>query len=359
MDKTREIIWFKIADSETNYYFIKAKNSFNKKELKELFNNKSFSWYLVEKNILAIASQPDLKLDFVSQDNPDIDPHFFNPSGENIFFSAQKPEFLTDILAQVGDKAFSVGEKLWWQIDTEDNLKQINIYQLRTEHEADQIANALTWGDLKIISKPRLLLFGENLNTDNIKFLKENILSIVNSQAPHLKFGENFWQNNALHSFYFFDQDGDWFLSKKDDWYPALSSLSSEFSIVTKTRSLPDGTLYTELLKNKETKIEKLSWQDKAYWQMQDFYGVDIAEQNYLSNSENLVKDLLSNSADFAEQFQNCAINEDEKLTNLIFLDKIASSQLKLGDFLAEVDKFVLLFEYQGSQTQGIRLCWQ
>lgn len=359
LKQSKDIVWFKLANSEVNYYLFKAKTSFNKKEIKNLLDNKNFSWHLVDKNVLVIAYQVDLKLDFVSQDNISIAPHFFNPSGENIFFKAEKPEFLTDILAQVGDNALFAEEKLWWQIDTKHNLKQINIYQLNTKQENVASIQGLGWQDLKIISKPRLLLFGQNFSNDNIKFLQENILSLVNTQAPHLNFGENFWQNYANNSFYFFDQDGDWYLSKKEDWYPALSSLNSEFEPVTKVRSLPDGTLYTELLKNKEVKVENLSWQDKAYWKMRDFYGVDIADQHYLSNSEVLVKDLLANSADFSEQWQNCAINEEEKLTNLIFLDKIVAKQLKLANFLGEVDKFVLLFEYQSPQTQGLRLCWQ
>jgi len=359
LKQSKDIVWFKIGNSEVNYYLFKAKTGFNKKEIKNLLENKNFSWHLIGKQVLVLANQADLKLDFIIQDSIGIVPHFFNPSGENIFFSTQKPEFLTDILAQVGDKALFSAEKLWWQIDTKHNLKQINIYQLNTTQEDVDSAKSLAWKDLKIISKPRLLLFGQNLSEASSKFLQENILSIVNTQAPHLKFGENFWQNYADNSFYFFDQDGDWYLSKAEDWYPALSSLNSEFEVITKTRSLPDGTLYTELLKNKEVKVESLAWQDKAYWKMKDFYGVDIANQHYLSNSENLVKDLLANSADFSDQWQNCELNEDEKLTNLIFLDKIAASQLNLGKFLGEVDKFVLLFEYQSSQTQGLRLCWQ
>lgn len=359
LDNTKDIVWFKLEGSEVNYYFFKAKTNFDKKEIKELLSNKNFSWHLLAKNILVLANDVDFKLDFQAQENLSTGPHFFNPSGENIFFSSQKPEFLTDILAQVGDEALFSGEKLWWQIDTEANLKQVNIYQANNNQAAEQLSKALTWQDLKIISKPRLLLFGENLSADNIKFLKENILSTVNSQAPHLKFGENFWQNFASNSFYFFDQDGDWFLSKEEDWYPALSSLKSEFEPVAKVRSLPDGTLYTELLKNKEVKVENLSWQTKAYWKMQDFYGVDIEAKHYLSNSEILVKDLLANSGDFSDNLQNCAINEDEKLSDLIFLDKTAASQLNLAKVLGEVDKFVLLFAYQSSQTQGLRLCWQ
>lgn len=355
----QELIHFKLADQETNYYLLKGKNSLNKRQLKKLLADTNFSWRLLDKRTLVLSNDKTVALDFIKQENIFQQEQFFYESGETIFFQGSKPQFLNDILSKVGDESLFKADKLWWQLNLRSNWHTIDLSQASDELGLEQKKDFVTWDNLTIVAKPRLLIFGQDLNTREIDFLKENILSVVNNQAPHLKFGDNFWQKFASSSLYFLDQDGDWFLSKKNDWQSAVPELNTAYQVISKVKTLPDGSLYTEFLKNKEFTIEQLSWQDKNYWRFKDFYGVDLENNYYLSNSETLVKDILSNSVDFIGPLQNCVLNKEEKISNLIFLDKVASSQLKLEELLGEIDKFVLLFEYYNPQTQGLRLCWQ
>ena len=187
----------------------------------------------------------------------------------------------------------------------------------------------------------------------------EKLSKEVDSVLPIYIFDENIlnnlWQTSSLIKI----DDQQWLWVGHNDWQEYIFSLLPNFTTKEVARTLVDGTLYTELVKNTELEFQNFSLGEQSYWQMGDLFGVQVNDLYYLSNSEASIKNILLHSKSATDFWRNCSFNSSSLVTDWVHLDDKSIAIIGLGEYLPNKVDQLDIFAYQNHLTHGYRLCFE
>ena len=122
---------------------------------------------------------------------------------------------------------------------------------------------------------------------------------------------------------------------------------------------MPDNTLYTELVKNKDIQTEILPLGETNYWKMDGLYGGQAEDFYYLSNSENTIKHIMTKSSYIGDSWTDCLLTSHSTVTDWLSLDRDAIEKMQLNDFFTEGIHNLDIFAYYNHATRGWRMCFE
>ena len=356
MAQIEEVIWFQTDNINEDHYLLRVVGNLSKEEIEYLTKENS-DWFFTRINdqILLITKQEQL--------SEQLSPALVNKLpmaqrrvGENIYFDpTQAPEFLNSLIQYL--KTDFSEQEIFLQLDFDGKTYLVDIYQVKNEEDETEDTS---WSQISLPKKFQAVLAINNLSLETQKWLSQFIVAKLFVDLPGFYiFDENIlnnlWQTSSLIKI----DDQQWLWVGHNDWQEYIFSLLPNFTTKEVARTLVDGTLYTELVKNTELEFQNFSLGEQSYWQMGDLFGVQVNDLYYLSNSEASIKNILLHSKSATDFWRNCSFNSSSLVTDWVHLDDKSIAIIGLGEYLPNKVDQLDIFAYQNHLTHGYRLCFE
>ncbi len=338
---SEEIIWFKQTNSETDNFLLKLTGTLSKEELKLLATqNQNMHFKLLAKDVLLIS--PDQSLAERLQINAtDKFSQSLHHEGINIYLAAKNFENFVKV-GKILTLDFSLEADVFVHLDS----NKFDVYQTQSQEQAsawqglvlpDKAKTILAFAEKKLENKAQWQAL---LSADIFTALPESILDRPELQDQQILF----WENRA----------GEYLLASRQNFSEVMTLFIDNLPLEAESRLLPDGTSYQALVLA-DLVWQELAWPGQKAWQVANMFVLEQGGFYYLSNSEQLLKSLATQTptTDSAKCLQ-----PSESLIDWFFLDKQGLISLKLADFIPkEADLFQSL-TYSTQFKRGLRLCW-
>lgn len=349
--KVQELIWFKLEDREEDFYLLRF-SDIKDKDLYSLHDlNPNTYFYKPAPNVLFISPDEtinkDISAQIVSRWNLN-----YNREGINAYWQIDRPPaFFKDLsvlvapVATVRDAFVNFGDS------------SIDFYQPRTTSTA--ISDLSNFQNKKVPQNFDLALGFSASSTENFsQSIAENIILPNFESLPY----ENLSYSD-LHKYLFKDsllfsyEDG-WLLVADTDWRSRASDLAKNLQLVEVKKTLPDGTLYTELQAADDQLVIERDFAGQKYWQIDNLYGWGEENAYYLSNRPEMIEDIMLSKVNLAALALTC-VQSNKDISDFVRwqTDKLGAGPIK--SFLEEQNIGNLsIFSYQNYLIKGVKLCF-
>jgi len=228
--------------------------------------------------------------------------------------------------------------------------KTIDLYQRKVEG-----STAGSWSAVQIPNKFQTIVALSQ--PDSRDFINKNLLPALFSDLPHDSLAGEL-MNGFLDNIIILEQADNWLIISRQDWQTKINDLRPNFLTKEVTKILPDGTRYIELVKNEETEFKNFELSGRQYWQLADLWGTELGGNYYLSNSEELVKDMISSGRQIDSLWQGCLQAKGEVVTDWLYLDKTDIDNIGLNQYFTAPLEKLSIFSYENYIIKGIKLCY-
>ncbi len=121
---------------------------------------------------------------------------------------------------------------------------------------------------------------------------------------------------------------------------------------------LPDGTLYVEYVESGTPTVTQHQYHAQSYWQIDGLYGWQVDFVYYLSNDEDMIKEIIDQSTLVGDSLGDCSQGKGYYINDFMILD---TKELLEGDFKTYLNskniKQLNMFGYFNHVSTGILIC--
>lgn len=356
---TSEIIWFKTeASSEDNYLLHLDKGQQISKWL--VANHPEYSYLLIEDDTLLLSSDPWLPNNYIEQTKIDVAVNNLG-SGVNIFWSKNEAPIF---LAALSDwlKLDSGLPNIYANINQQkDGQLNIHVWQskLRQLINASSLAEWPNTANFPI-GADLILGFGDHEADKWQNVLSESILQPLFADLPYYRLTAQKIEEQILKNNYIYLANNDWLMVSKEDWQTKINDWVPNLNLKEEKNRLPDGTVYTEYVSGTEVVIENLEYQGNVYWHFGDYYGAQMAQNYYLSNSESLIQATLVTKYQLKNNIQLCEAQGNYQIIDLLQINsaKIQEDSIKKALLDKNINNLTIV-SYENDQQIGFRACFR
>jgi len=267
-------------------------------------------------------------------------------TGINIYWhNGYKPEYVLLDSQFFSDQSIGPRVNISLARDDEHQNNILSIYgplDTKSDHNFVDFLGAQAPDDTKQVTI---------LQSKNIKLLTSvvnYILGGVHNTIPDISFGDAG----------IIQTDKGWLLVGKSDWKSTARTLSSSFELREVNNTLPDGTRYVEYVADDNIKASELQVLGKTYWQVDEFFGAEQDNYFYLSNSEEMVEQILMKKQTLGDQLISCQ-RSGEVYGDWFSWKKGELQSGPIKDIFVEQDlERVIGLSFVTEDTQGLRVCF-
>jgi hypothetical protein len=355
MGQVAEVIWFQIDNQAQDNYLIRFIGNLTKQEIEYLAEaHPDWRFERVNDQILLLTQQESL-LEQLPIAPVDKFLSAQKDTGQNIYFNiAQAPEFLAKTAQYLETVVAEQDIFLHLTFDGRHNL--VDVYYIK---DSEAPVEGMSWSQAKLPRKFQVALAMDGILREDSQWLDQNLITKLFSDAPNFDVLDKdvlseLWQQSLL-----IKNDENWLWVSHQDWQENIFALLDSFDVKEVSKTLPDGTLYTEFVKNKEVEFEYSDFVEQTYWRMDDLFGVQVDNLYYLSNSEDEIKQTMAHGRLAGDMWAGCGLNTSSLVTDWTHLEAQDLNMLDLGQDLLNDIKKIDIFAYQNHVTAGFRLCFE
>jgi hypothetical protein len=356
---TNEIIWFKTnSSSEDNYLLHLDEGQQISKWL--VANHPEYSYLLIEDDVLLLSIDSWLPNHYTEQAKIDMAVNNIG-SGVNIFWSKNEaPIFLASLSdwLKLDSGLPNIYANINQQKDAQLNIHvwQAKLRQMINASSASEWPNKANFP----LGADLILGFGDHESDKWQNVLSESILQPIFTDLPYYRLSIEKIREQILKNNYIYLADKSWLMVSKEDWQAKINDWVPNLSLKEEKNRLPDGTVYTEYVSGEEAVFENLSYQGNAYWHYGAYYGAQIDQNFYLSNSESLIQATLATKYKLQSNVQQCEIAGNYQIIDLVQINstKIKDESIKKGLLDKNINNLTII-SYENDRQIGFRACFR
>ncbi|PWB38655.1 MAG: hypothetical protein C3F02_03000 [Parcubacteria group bacterium] len=354
--KIKDRLWFKTANHLSANSWLLVLNEPVSPLIKKLKKDQPDYYYRqLANNILAISNQTEAAADISDQPNTHWD-QMPNKVGINIYWHTDKSWPVLDPLAGWLN-TFVDGPEFYLNFYSRGNKKIIKLSQpLSGQARAD--LNQPFWESVPIPTDFELALGYSTDSADNLTFIKEYLIKPIFQSLPYDSlYGTD--QQLLTGGNLVLQRGPDWLIAGSSDWQSLLIDLASQLTLAERTKTLSDGTKYTELMAEKPENVSKHDYRDQQYWQFDNLFGWQSNTTYYVGNSQLWLEQFISRSSFVSDWWNQCDQSEAPKIKDFMIwqVDKLPQGAIK--DYLKSENIGLLeIFGLSEEQSRGWQLCF-
>jgi hypothetical protein len=355
MANTAEIIWFQTSDSDSDHYLVRLIGGLSKQEVEYLATSiGDYTLSQPNRQILLISPEPEL-----GQTLPEMPIAKFELARKqadvNLYFELdQAPEFLQKLAGYL--ETVTTNPQIFLSLDLAGRQMMVDLYQ---PVQVDETADQISWSKVKIPDH-RVALAINDLSATADELIQNFILPNLFTELPNFYAVDDLTRQKLSQKVMLVTtEDDDWLLVSQQDWQESIFELIPEFLVTEVSKRLSDGTLYTELVKNKDAQAEILPLGETNYWKIDGLYGAQAEDFYYLSNSEAVIKQIITKSSYIGDSWTDCLLTGQSTVTDWLSLDRDALDKVHINSLFAKDIKQLDVFAYYNHVTRGWRMCFE
>jgi len=337
------IIWFKIEEKDN--FLIKFSKKIKKSFLEELVLNNSEYFFEIKQDYILYITRHKEFLNILP--NYLVEDFIINnqKKGINIYWKNNIPIFLKQLVVWINPLLNNKKEEGVF-INLYSN--SINLF-VKIENKKEGI----NLSSVKIINDFDSLSLIKNIDKD--KNILNNFLTSLYNSLPHSILSlKNIFQDIIL-----LQKNNNYLLISKLDWKLVIDSLIQNIKVIDVENILPDGTKYIELKQVTENSFSKYKYLDTEYWQIENFFGLSLDKFYYLSNSKDIIKELIKSNTNINDIIYTCLEESNNKINNLLYLKVSKIDNKLIKSYLENNNLSVInLIHYNNNVVEGWKLCF-
>ncbi len=349
--KFEEIIWFKLSSETGDSYLLKVAN-WSKQSLKSVRE--------INHNFIFKELSPDVYLITTSKSLADSVEGAVNnkfsivdeKAGLNIYWqTSQAPEFLNNLTSLI--RPAINGEDIFMNSQVKDGKTSLKFFQATN----NQVVRTKSFSEVALPKDFSLALGFSSKNS--AQFLEDIIPQLV--EPIFVSLPEQNFQKNELNTYLASDnlllgQGEDWLLVGFNDWQPQVNNFLSKIEAKEVRKTLPDGTVYTELQAADDQTASDHEFKGQKYWQIGDLFGGQLNSAYYLTNRQYFLEQVIDKPVKFAAWWP-CGAVEDN-IGDILAWSVPALPNVPIRTYLQNINVESLnISSFSNNSTQGWQIC--
>ena len=348
------LIWFKVENVEESSYLIKL-SDYTDGLLESLRANHPDLYYnRLSKDILLIS-----ELESIANNPTKVVVGRFNVNyiakGINIYVDLRHtPEFLQKLTDSLST---TVSDPRVF-INLSDN--NINIYQTQYFDDTNKFVEQ---SDLYTYARqPKDFDFAIGTSQDSTlnfrKFISQNILLAIFDSLPYHNLSLDDLETYFLEESIVWQREDAWLTPHTHAWQRIANQFAKTFEVSEHKKLLPDGTLYIEYVESGTPAVTQHQYHAQSYWQIDGLHGWQVDLVYYLSNDEDMIKEIIDQGTLLGDSLADCSQGKEYYINDFMILDP---NELPEGDLRAYLNskniKQLNMFGYFNHVSTGILIC--
>jgi|GEM_PF-3179671 len=351
--KLEEVVWFKVKGGlEDDYSYLLEVNDWPKQTLKSVREiNPNFVFKELSSNVYLVTADKSLADSVKGAVNNKfiiVD----DKVGLNIYWQvSQTPEFLNSFTALIHPAV--TGEDIFMNFQTKDGKSSLKFFQASN----NQVVKTRSFGQVALPKDFSLALGFSSKNS--AKFLGDVVPQLIEPIFTSLP--EQNFQKNELNTYLAGDnillsQGEDWLLVGFNDWRPQVNHFLSKIEAKEVRKTLPDGTVYTELQVADNQSVSGHEFKGQKYWQIGDLFGGQFNNSYYLTNRQYFLEQVIDNPVKLATWWPCGKVGDS--ISDLITWSVPALPDLPIKAYLQNNNVESLnILSFSNNSTQGWQIC--
>lgn len=353
--QVQEILWFRLDNSDGDYYLLRLANA--KVVAKTLSSSESkYTYQVLTKDVLVITPDPDLVL---NETNGAMVAENSFDQGINIHWQADKaPDFLADLSGwlQIAPENPSVYANLKF---LKNNKLSFNVWQNKLRRLINT-SSSFAWPNQALVPYDSSIAIGltSALSAQEQQLISQYLLNNLFPDLPMYSISQEELDNLVFRGSFILKNKDAWLLLSLSDWQPIAAKLAPNFKLKELKKLLPDRTSYIAYEMDEATSSQTYSYRGQTYWQIGNLYGWNNGQAYYLSDQASMIEKTIVSTTKLVDLVKSCS-SQNLQLNDLLLLqvDNLPDNSLK-GVLVSRNITNLTLFSYQNSEIIGWQACF-